>query len=215
MRSVVAVVAAWIGGCSYHGRDPGAADGPPGVPDADPLDPDAPPAPDADPTTPDGAPDAASIPDAPIVTIDAAPCPSSYNDAIVGSSRYRTVNGANDWNSAVSDCANDGATTHLAVLSSDVERLALAGVMDRPRFVGISDKVTEGTWLPVTDEDVSGYAALYVDENMPPWGSGEPDNSGDCVMMLADFSLEDRDCVNDDQAYLCECDAYPDDPANH
>jgi hypothetical protein len=148
-----------------------------------------------------------------MVDASAPACPTSY--VALGSlpSRYRAEDAVNDWLSAAARCAADGTNTHLVVLSDPAERDALAPVMDRYRFVGHSDAVTEGKFVPVTDEPVA-YPAIAA-KTSPPWDPGEPNDSGDCVVMSDALALYDRDCSNEDQAFLCECDAYPDDPANY
>lgn len=156
------------------------------------------------------APDAAR--DAPADTLALA-CPMTYDVTLTGStSKYRLVDTTSDWPAAEADCADDGATTHLVVLGNDAERQALQPHMDRDRHVGHSDAMTEMTWAAVTDEAVD-YPAL-VAETSPPWASGEPDGSGDCMVLTAGLELRDRDCASAVHASVCECDIYPEDPSN-
>lgn len=146
-------------------------------------------------------------------TIDAAPiegCPVSYDLTVTGStSRYRKVDTTASWASAAMDCGDDLATgpyTHLVVLSNPAERTALDALFDRERHVGHSDIQTEDVWLPITVEP-NVYPEIQS-RQAPPWAGGEPNDSGNCAVMDANLELRDRDCTNEAQAYLCECDAY-------
>lgn len=141
-------------------------------------------------------------------------CPAGYSHTASGqSSRYRIVDEVDDWQSAAADCANDGPTTHLAVMSSNAEVQALSSVIDRFRFVGHTDRRTAGTFAAVTDEP-NVYPELVMGTS-PPWASGEPSDSGSCAGVSTALAFHDRDCSNEDQAYICECDAYADDPDNY
>jgi hypothetical protein len=160
--------------------------------------------------------------DAAVTTADALAdaglvCPTDYVAIGAEPSRYRVEDSINDWRSAATRCAADGtglgANTHLVVLTTSGERAALAPIMDRERWVGHSDQITEGMYIPVTDEP-SGYPALAALMS-PPWSPTEPNGTGDCAVMSATLLLLDRDCTNEDQAYVCECDLYPDDPDNY
>jgi hypothetical protein len=152
-------------------------------------------------------------------TLDArlVTCPTKYDITIPSQpfSKYLREDNIDDWDSAVGKCADDApGSTHLAVLNRATELAELASYFDRPRFIGLTDKVTDGTYLAVTDEPID-YPALYVPAT-PPWKSGEPDSSGDCVSI--DNNLEaEEDCTGAtvDLAWLCECDGIADDPNNY
>lgn len=153
--------------------------------------------------------------------IDAAPlpaCPGNYTIMITSQprSKYLQEDGVDDWNSAVAKCADDlPGHTHLAVINSATELTDLDPYFDRKRFIGISDKLSDGTYRAVTDEPVD-YPALYTPAH-PPWITGEPNDSGDCVAIDSDLAAWDEDCTGQfiDLAWLCECDDYGDDPDNY
>jgi hypothetical protein len=149
-------------------------------------------------------------------TVDASACPSTYAVTFAGTaSRYRIIDDEISWSAAQTDCGDDGTTTHLIVLNGDAERQALAPhTTSLERHVGYSDKVTEGTWIPVTD-DPAIYAAL-VALDRPPWNSGEPNEgtSGNCLAISNGLVLHDRSCDGQPAAYVCECDSFAPNPAN-
>jgi hypothetical protein len=111
------------------------------------------------------------------------------------------------WPDAEADCADDGPTTHLVVISSEAEVTTLAPYVDRDRYVGHTDQITDGTWLGVTDEQpLASIGALA----QPPWGAGEPNegSSGNvAALAMVDALLHDRN-GSELQAYICECDAF-------
>ena len=121
------------------------------------------------------------VPDAPF---EPANCPATYSTTLGGStSRYRNLGATALWPDAVAHCAADspgsGTFTHLVVISDDVERVAvnqLRGVTQN--WVGMSDRITEGTFVIVTDEDIGSFAAVVS----PPWQLNEPNdqNGEDC-----------------------------------
>lgn len=166
------------------------------------------------------SPDILVEPDA-AAAADAAPvaaCPSGYAP-INGIGMYRAVEpGSKSWQDAAADCNDDDDTggpyskfTHLVVLGSETERLALSAggtPVSGNTWIGLSDLATEGTYLWVTAEPTGGYP--MVGEH-PPWDTDDPDNAGgaeDCIRFKNDYSLEDKPCT-DTQSYVCECDAFP------
>ncbi len=162
--------------------------------------------------------DAARLGDGAVVdgapSIDAAPaatCPADY--PAIGGSRYRIVTAVATWGDARGDCADDGATTHLVVVGSEAENLGLA-LLNAKLWIGLSDRVTTDSWRWVTLEDT-----LSIPASGPPWKSGQPNDGGggaeDCVVMEAGGGWDDRQCDNDTNAYVCECDAFPDAPAQY
>jgi hypothetical protein len=150
---------------------------------------------------------------------DAAPlpaCPSEYNITISSQprSKYRLVDNTNDWNDAAPTCAGDlPGHTHLVVISNATELTDLDPQFDQRRFIGLSDRVTKGTYRPVTDEPVD-YPALY-NVQVPPWGVGQPNGSGDCVSVDVNLAVSDEDCLTLDLGFICECDDYEDNPDNY
>jgi hypothetical protein len=170
------VIAAWLAGCSFDRS--GLATG--GTPDARVEAP-------ADATV-DAKVDA---------TVDADPCPIGYA-AIQGGeprSQYRFVTSSAGWLDAEADCEDDGLA-HLVILDSDGERDALRGMISGDTWLGVTDRVSEGTFFKVT----TGVASYL------PWNGGEPNNQfGEDCVELAGGGFNDEGCDNDD-VYVCECD---------
>ena len=142
-------------------------------------------------------------------TVDAQMCPPGYTQ--IGPSSYKGVgNQAIPWLSAEDACALDG--THLIVLDSEIERNATKAFLDKNVWIGLSDRVTEGTFIPVTDQQTNFPPATGV-----PWAAGQPDGAQPnehCVQMLVTTGeLEDIPCGNG-RAYICECDGFAENPAN-
>lgn len=170
---------------------------------------------DGNQATHDAAPDAPAKDAA--VTADAPPaaaCPPSYTTMLAGQARYRLVTTPASWTNAQADCTNDGTGTHLVIPTSMTEHGAIADAVSGSTslWIGVSDRVTENTFLVVT-----GGTAYHVD-----WVSGasaEPDNSGDCVEQASSTTSTpgdrgkqfDETCTSTRQ-YLCECDGVATDP---
>lgn len=150
------------------------------------------------------------------ISTDANACPGTYAVTFAGiASRYKVVDDEVSWRTAQSDCGDDGATTHLIVLNNDAERQALAPhTISFERHIGYSDEVTEGTWIPVTD-DPGPYADL-VSLSVPPWSNGEPSGGtgSNCLAISNNLDLRDRSCDGDPAAYVCECDGFAPNLAN-
>lgn len=199
-----------LAGCSFTpGRITGPSDGDADVRDSGDLD-----------VAVDDAPGDAA---ADGVTGDATfTCPSGYVAAGTAQYRYAPSNTGN-FNAARGDCENDDDAgtftgfTHLVVLSGETERAQLAtfvaGIDDQKVWIGVTDRVLDGTWRWVTAEPIVGYPPA----SGTPWKSGEPNDDGDCVQMLSGsvHELEDRPCTSDNERYVCECDAYAEDPTSY
>ncbi len=150
-------------------------------------------------------------PDAPIA------CPSQYIALMAGAtSKYRLGNQNKPWLDAAVDCADDGVNTHLAVLSASTE-ISTSSLFSGPRWIGLSDKKIEGTFLAVTAEDTMGYPPATG----APWASDEPSAEGievDCVYLEQTASnglqLKAELCTLN-REYICECDAYANDPSRY
>lgn len=148
---------------------------------------DAPPAdasPDAPP--PDRQPDAGT-----------AGCPASYtlHDPARPASYYRLETASTSWAGAEALCEADGPTSHLIVLDDDAERAWAFARNTSDQWAGISDRISEGTWLPVTDQSIwfAGTAA----GNVPP---------KDCLLIKQTDTAADM--CSTGHPYLCECDGY-------
>lgn len=135
-------------------------------------------------------------------TIDAPPpmCPSNYEER--AGSRYRYVSTTAPWAAAESDCENDSSgLTHLVVLGTG-ELPTVDAISSASRtWVGLSDLVTDGTWLWVTG--ATG----------PSLGTG----SSSCAELddggtFGGPQLREDDCTTG-RSYVCECDLTPANPA--
>jgi hypothetical protein len=150
-------------------------------------------------------------------------CPVGYDlQSTVSPSRYRYLAANVAWDAARMQCeAHDPGRTHLVVLTDEAERIdvraLLAGIGVRNTFwIGLSDRRLESTFLWVTDEAV-GMPPF----SSPPWGAGQPDDSGgaqDCVRIEgdehADPGMFDDSGCGFGYPYLCECDGIPPAPMN-
>jgi hypothetical protein len=137
-------------------------------------------------------------------TVDADPCPAGYAPIPGGEpgSQYRFVTSTTDWLSAEMDCEHDGRA-HLAVLDNDGERDAVRGQIGGDPWVGVTDRVSEGTYFKVTTG-----VATYL-----PWDPGEPNNYGgneDCLE-LKGGGFNDETC-DEANTYICECDGLAGNP---
>ncbi|HUS29048.1 MAG TPA: C-type lectin domain-containing protein [Kofleriaceae bacterium] len=159
----------------------------------------------------------ARIADAPADTPSNALCPQSYSMVLGTSpSRYRFVNGGTAWDVAQAACLADQITgstrfTHLIVAANDAELSALDAALGGEKWVGLSDRAIEGAYQWVTAETNN-----YPPSTGGPWGTDEPKASGaeDCVLMSNTGDLEMRSCGLGRQ-YVCECDAFPNDPTKY
>lgn len=138
--------------------------------------------------------------------LDAAELEACPGYATTSTGRYRFVETKASWEAARGDCADDGTGTHLVVFGSDAERLAVTLLYPTDVWIGLSDRVTTGTYRWVTDEDTTPYPLLTT----PPWKAGQPNDGGggaeDCIEMESSGFWDDRPCTGDTRAYVCECD---------
>jgi len=148
--------------------------------------------------------------DAPPTMFDLSTCPAAYTVA-AGTSRYRVVAGnAPSWTAAANDCASDlSGATHLIVVDDLAEySMALTMLLDNaPKWIGLSDRKTNGVFLAVTDQ-----APAFPPASGPPWAQGQP-TSG-CVEITALGQLI-ADACGKNFGYICECDGVPNNPANY
>lgn len=137
-------------------------------------------------------------PDADPFTAISMQCSAAGYTAVptAGASLYRTVTTSATWANAEADCANDvPGATHLVVLSSTAE---VAYVETQLGWIGLTDRVTEGTFVNVTNEA----------NDVRPWLPGQPDNGGgdeNCAQMKTANGIDDDQC-NNTHRYVCECD---------
>jgi hypothetical protein len=139
---------------------------------------------------------------------DTAPvnCPASYASIGVAGSKYRANGNSFTWTQAQAMCVADG--THLVVFQDDAERAMVTALLPGDnQWVGVTDRITLGTWLAVT-----GATATYL-----PWEPSEPDLTADerCVAAKpSSFNYEDNDCLSG-RRFVCECDGTPSNPSSY
>lgn len=153
----------------------------------------------------DAAADAAA-PDA----VDASvidPCAATYT-AVYGPSHYRFTATAASWDVAERACEADGRGSHLVVFNDAPEMNAIeALVMGTEIWVGITDRVTDGTFL-----DVMGELPLFK----PQWQSMDPSFPGPgCVQFNPGSRLIHDQACTTLVAYVCECDGIPAKPSSY
>jgi hypothetical protein len=140
--------------------------------------------------------------------VTSSACPARYAITLpVGGSRYRTVAVPTTGPDAQADCAADGGGSHLAVIGCDAERTGAGALVGGDFWIGLSDRVAEGTFRWVTPAG-STFTA---------WAGGQPDDpdgTEDCVeqrpTMMAGW--HDQPCTKL-LAYVCECDGVASAPA--
>lgn len=157
---------------------------------------------DAPPDAPDALFD--GMPDA---SLDAPGCPMTY--AATAGRYYRLSTTQAGWAGAAADCADDSPTSHLVVIGTPAELTLVNNTFsdENEIWIGLSDRITDGTFLWVTTEDTMGY---------PP-ASGAPWQNlgtGPCVQHKIPDGFNTRDCGLT-RRYLCECDGYPNDPSRY
>jgi hypothetical protein len=203
-RIAVVLLAAAAPACSFDGQATDR-DAPPGD-DAPPVA-DAPPVIDSDPEDPDAPvvpPDANEPPDA-MLPPDAAGCPGGYEQLEGSTSWYRVQQTPAVWVDAEADCENDGPGTHLVIVDSAAEYAPINAAFFGQLWVGVTDRVTEGTFVTVT-----GAIPTYL-----PFGGGQPDDffGQDCLRWGDGGGVDDIDCLSNQLGYVCECDGVAPDPA--
>ena len=111
------------------------------------------------------------------------------------------------WNDAFTACANSGG--YLATLTSLAENDFVWGILDDvdptagdhdARWIGLTDKTTEGKFLWVSGEAFS----------FESWATGEPNNQNggeDCAELRYEYNeWNDESCTSDTRYFVCEYD---------
>lgn len=140
-------------------------------------------------------------------------CPAGYG--LVGGQRIKVHTTPATWTTAQQTCLNErgNATsfTHLVVIADDIERSAIGAHAGTMTFwLGLTDRVQDTRWAWVTNE-----TATYPGLN-EAWAIDEPStNVGyDCALQRGNDDFLANDC-GVALGFICECDAYPNDPANY
>ena len=140
------------------------------------------------------------IDDAPL-TLDngaAIVCGPAYQPVSGLTTRYRMGNAAVSWYVAEQDCESDGG--HLPVVEDDDENSWLNS--QGAGWLGLSDHMTEGTFLWVT-----GATPTYTN-----WSLSEPNNLvgyEDCAGQYLAADWNDYNCSIHTLPFMCECDERP------
>jgi Lectin C-type domain len=130
--------------------------------------------------------------------IDAPACPPGYTFNATTSSWYRYATAASvSWTAAQADCDDDGFGTHLVVIETTGENDVIdTMVVSGEPWLGMSDRIAEGTWRWVTGPQLG-----FVD-----WISGNP--NGGTNQNCGEFNgagWHDDACTVS-QPFICECD---------
>lgn len=148
---------------------------------------------------------------------DAPVCPAAYATTLQStSSLYRFVATNTTWPSAAADCSDDAeGATHLVVVDTDQERADIVAVSASDLWIGLSDRVAEGTFLWVTDQGPG------LPSSGAPWSPTQPDDQlgeQDCVRIIGATSsgtptlYDDVGCESMLRDFVCECDGVAQDP---
>jgi hypothetical protein len=157
--------------------------------------------------------------DAPIVPFT---CPAGYTTLAGGQagSLYKVYGGngtvlgpgpgRGTWLQAEAACRGDGPGIHLAIAESEGEHQAFVDVVSgASRWLGVTDRKTEGTWLPI----IGG--TTWVEH----WLGGVPmrGTNGNCLLLTRVQNIEeDTSCAGEgsppssqwDKGSICECDNH-------
>jgi hypothetical protein len=124
------------------------------------------------------------------------------------------------WISAEAACRNDGPTSHLVVLGSSAERGAVFGRahseidaqgLTSDTLIGLSNLAPDGQYRWVSNEP-----AVVPPPGQDPWAMNEPEapENNHCVLLLfSNGNLASTQCDAPDP-YVCECDAFQEQPDN-
>jgi hypothetical protein len=135
-------------------------------------------------------------------------CPPSYTlmDAARPNSRYRHETASAMWLAAELACETDAglsyAPTHLIVLDDSAERQWAFNQGTTDKWVGATDRKTEGTILAVTDQPAPFFGAANSNGDMK-----------DCLYL--DGGTTVMEVCTAGRPYLCECDGRAADPTRY
>lgn len=121
-------------------------------------------------------------------------------------SSYRIGSPIDSWDHAEASCEADGYGAHLVVFDNSLEMnaaedIAAAGFGNTKFWIGISDRVTDMSFIPVT----GGVTPFF-----PSWVDNAPSIVGpSCVLFDPDTRrIQDLPCAMVAN-YICECDGTP------
>jgi hypothetical protein len=141
--------------------------------------------------------DAQLVIDAPVLALDAGACPPTYTRLGTSCYRYNAVQ-VPRWLDGELACEADGVGAHLVTIDNAAEaELLVATFVINDFWIGITDRITEGTYRNVT-----GEVAPYL-----PWRSDEPTTS-DCAQLDEVEEIHVSTCDTSDE-YVCEFDGRP------
>jgi hypothetical protein len=153
-----------------------------------------------DPSGPDAPPGTA---DGPLADAMPGACPAGYMTRGSAPSSYRVVDTLTLWLTAEQDCENDGTGTHLVIFDDAAERDAVLAGLAGDWWIGLTDRVNEGTWLAVTAQ--TGFFTA---------GAAPGGQTTDCGLADVAGAIGSQSCFADD-SYICECDGAAAVPANY
>ena len=144
--------------------------------------------------------DAAASPDTPGADAQRCMTDASYTLNAATAHRYKVLSQGANYDTAIDQCAADGA--HLAVVDDAAENTFLAGLLtmvagtSAEGWIGFDDLTVEGVF-----EWVTGAAGMNL------YTSGEPNNNNneDCTAFRANGTWHDFGCENARRP-ICECD---------
>lgn len=153
---------------------------------------------DAGPQDTEIAADAQLATDAPMLALDAGQCPSGYMRLGQSCYRYSGAAQAPTWLDGELACESDGVGAHMVTVEDKTEAdLLIATFIINDFWIGLSDRIDEGTYRNVT-----GELPAYV-----VWRSGEP-TSSDCAQLDEIGEFHVSTCDTSDE-YVCEFDGRP------
>ena len=141
--------------------------------------------------------------------VDAPPapgCPTGYYVISGLTGGYRYVSISDDWLAAELDCEDDGAGTHLVVVGGGSEHSGIDDLSpgEDELWIGVSDRVTEGTYRNVVN----------AIQSFLPWDSQEPTGANENCVYSKETNFNDDNCT-DLRRYVCECDGVAAVPSSY